>query len=159
VTEREALAALRGADPAEAARAAAALWAIWCHSNDPEIDALMREGVAAMESRRFAEAEATFTRMIARAPDFAEGWNKRATVRYLADDFAGSIADCEATLARNPNHFGALSGQGLCHLARNEPRDAVALFRRALAIHPHLEAVRENLRTALARAVEGNGHA
>ena len=80
-------------------------------------------------------------------------------MRYLADDYAGSIADCEATIARNPNHFGALSGQGLCHLARNEPRQAAQLFRRALAVHPHLEPVRRNLALALSRTVEGNGHA
>jgi tetratricopeptide (TPR) repeat protein len=158
VTEREALEALRGDDPALAARAQAALWAMWCRSSDAEVNALMRDGTAAMESRRFEEAEAAFTRIIRRAPEFAEGWNKRATVRYLAGDLAGSIADCEATLARNPNHFGALSGQGLCHLARGEAREAAALFRRALAVHPHLGSLRENLRVALARVVEGNGH-
>ncbi len=158
MTEREALAALRGDDPALAARAEAALWAMWTRSADAEVNALMRDGVAAMQARRFEDAERLFTRIIARVPDFAEGWNKRATVRYLAEDFAGSIADCEATLARNPDHFGALSGQGLCHLARGEARQAAALFRRALGVHPHLEAVRENLRLALADAVQGNGH-
>jgi tetratricopeptide (TPR) repeat protein len=158
MTEREALAALQGDDPAVAARAEAALWAMWCRSSDAGVNALMREGIAAVEGRRLDDAEGIFTRMIERAPDFAEGWNKRATVRYLARDYAGSIADCEATLARNPRHFGALSGQGLCHLARGEPRQAAALFRRALAVHPHLDAVRSNLRAALARAVEGNGH-
>lgn len=158
MTEREALAALRGDDPALAARAEAALWAMWTRSADAEVNALMRDGVAAMQARRFEDAERLFTQIIARVPDFAEGWNKRATVRYLAEDFAGSIADCEATLARNPDHFGALSGQGLCHLARGEARQAAALFRRALGVHPHLEAVRENLRLALADAVQGNGH-
>ncbi len=158
MTEREALAALRGDDPALAARAETALWAMWTRSADAEVNALMRDGVAAMQARRFEDAERLFTQIIARVPDFAEGWNKRATVRYLAEDFAGSIADCEATLVRNPDHFGALSGQGLCHLARGEARQAAALFRRALGVHPHLEAVRENLRLALADAVQGNGH-
>jgi tetratricopeptide (TPR) repeat protein len=158
VTEREALAALRGNDPALAARAETALWVMWMRSTDPEVNGLMRDGIAAMEARRFEDAEQLFTRIIERAPDFAEGWNKRATVRYLAEDFRGAIADCEATLARNPDHFGALSGQGLCHLACGEAREAAALFRRALAVHPHLEAVRENLRLALANAVQGNGH-
>lgn len=158
MTEREALAALRGDDPALAARAEAALWAIWTRSTDDTINALMRQGVAAMEARRLEDAERLFTGIIERDPHFAEGWNKRATVRYLADDYDGSIADCEETLARNPNHFGALSGQGLCHLARGEAREAAALFRRALAVHPHLGAVRENLRLAVAHAVQGNGH-
>ncbi len=158
MTEREALAALRGDDAARAARAEAELWAMWTRSGDATVNELMRDGVAAMEARRFEDAERLFTRIIEREPDFAEGWNKRATVRYLADDFAGSIADCEATLARNPNHFGALSGQGLCHMARGEAREAAQLFRRSLTVHPHLEAVRENLRMALAHAVQGNGH-
>jgi Flp pilus assembly protein TadD len=158
VTERDALVALRGDDPVLAARAEAALWAMWTRSTDDEVNLLMRDGVAAMAARRFADAEQHFTRIIERVPGFAEGWNKRATVRYLAEDFPGAIADCQATLARNPDHFGALSGQGLCHLARGEAREAAALFRRALAVHPHLEAVRENLRVALANAVQGNGH-
>jgi tetratricopeptide (TPR) repeat protein len=158
VTEGEALAALQGNDPTAAARAEAALWAMWTRSADPDIDRLMREGIVAMEANRLDDAARRFTEIIERAPDFAEGWNKRATVRYVAEDFAGAIADCEATLARNPNHFGALSGQGLCHMARGESREAAALFRRALAVHPHLQSARANLRVALSDAVQGNGH-
>jgi tetratricopeptide (TPR) repeat protein len=156
VTEREALAVLRGDDPARAARAAAALWQMWHQSGQPRLDALLLEGIEAMQGRRFAEADAVFTRLIDTAPDFAEGWNKRATVRYLTKDYAGSIADCRETLARNPNHFGALSGQGLCHMALGEHRGAADLFRRALAVHPHLENGRGNLRTALAEVVRWN---
>jgi len=158
VTEDEALAAIRGSDAALAARAEARLWEIWCHSGVPEVDALLRQGAEAMERREFQKAEALFTRIIERAPDFAEGWNKRATVRYLAEDYAGSISDCEETLARNRHHFGALSGQGLCHMALGRYREAATLFRRALAVHPHLTGARHNLATALFEAVKGNGH-
>jgi tetratricopeptide (TPR) repeat protein len=97
-----------------------------------------------------------FTRLIDKAPEFAEGWNKRATVRYMAKNYAGSIADCEETLTRNPNHFGALSGQGLCHMALGQYREAAALFRRTLAVHPHLDSGRANLRTALNEVVKWN---
>jgi tetratricopeptide (TPR) repeat protein len=110
-----------------------------------------------MGAGRHREAVATFTEVIRRKPDFAEGWNKRATVRYLARDFTGSIEDCRETLARKPHHFGALSGQGLCHLALGHPREAAAVFRRALEVHPHLAAVRRNLQAATAEAVKGNG--
>ena len=120
MNEQEALEVLRAADPVRAARAAAALWQMWHRSGRAELDALLREGIEAMEGQRLDEAERVFARLIETAPDFAEGWNKRATVRYLAKDYAGSIADCRETLARNPNHFGALSGQALCHLAREE---------------------------------------
>ena len=111
-----------------------------------------------MESRDLARAERCFARIIARAPRFAEGWNKRATVRYLAGNYEESIADCRETLTRKPHHFGALSGQGLCHLALGQYREAAGLFRRALAVHPHLTAARHNLTLALAEAVRGNGH-
>jgi len=158
MTEDQALSALREDDPARAARAEAALWAMWCRSGIPDVDALLGDGVAAMERQDLREAEACFARMIAQAPQFAEGWNKRATVRYLAEDYEGSIADCRETLARNPHHFGALSGQGLCHLALGQYREAAALFRRALAVHPHLTGARHNLALALSEAVKGNGH-
>ncbi len=156
MTEREALAVLRGDDPARAARAAAALWQLWHQSGQPPLDALLLQGIEAMQQGRLEEADGRFTRLIEAAPDFAEGWNKRATVRYMAKDYAGSIADCRETLARNPNHFGALSGQGLCHLALGEYREAAELFRRTLAVHPHLESGRTNLRAALNELVKWN---
>jgi tetratricopeptide (TPR) repeat protein len=159
MTEQEALAALRGADSALAARAEAALWAMWRRAGIPEVDALFNEGVAAMGRQDLDAAETLFGRVIDRAPDFAEGWNKRATVRYLRGDYAGAIADCEETIGRKPHHFGALSGQGLCHVARGEFREAADLFRRALAVHPHLGAARQNLAAVLGEVVKGNGHA
>jgi tetratricopeptide (TPR) repeat protein len=158
MTESEALRAIRGDDPALAAKAEATLWQIWCRSGIPEVDRLLGQGVEAMERQELEEARVLFTRIIERAPDFAEGWNKRATVRYLAEDYAGAVADCEETLARNPNHFGALSGQGLCHMALGQYREAAALFRRALAVHPHLTSAGHNLASALSEAVKGNGH-
>jgi tetratricopeptide (TPR) repeat protein len=156
MTEAEALAALRGDDPAEAGRAAAGLWQMWHQSGDPELDALLREGIDAMERQELQASDEIFSRLIRAAPGFAEGWNKRATVRYLARDYVGSIADCRETLTRNPNHFGALSGQGLCHLALGEYEEAAGLFRRALAVHPHLGGARANLRTAVSELVKWN---
>jgi Tfp pilus assembly protein PilF len=156
LTEPEALLALRGDDPARAAEAEAALWAMWCHSDDATVRADMAAGIAAMERGDLHAARERFDAIVARAPAFAEGWNKRATVRYLARDFRGAIADCEEVLARKPHHFGALSGQGLCHLAIAEAAAAAQLFRRALAVHPHLAAVRENLRLAVNEVVRWN---
>jgi tetratricopeptide (TPR) repeat protein len=158
MTEAEALLALRGDDPALASRAEATLWEIWCRSGIPEVDRLLREGIEAMERRELPEAVALFSRIIERVPDFAEGWNKRATARYVAEDYAGAVADCEETLARNRHHFGALSGQGLCHMALGQFREAAALFRRALTVHPHLTSANHNLAAALSEAVKGNGH-
>jgi tetratricopeptide (TPR) repeat protein len=156
MTEREALTALRGDDVVQAARAAETLWKMWHSSGDPRLDGLLREGIEAMQREDLPTADATFTRLIGEAPAFAEGWNKRATVRYMADDYESSIADCRETLARNPNHFGALSGQGLCHLMLGQFREAAELFRRTLAVHPHLGSARDNLRTALSEVVKLN---
>jgi tetratricopeptide (TPR) repeat protein len=156
VTESEALAVLRGGDPAQAARAANLLWQLWHRSGDPVLDSILRQGIEAMERQDIERAIGIFTQLITKAPEFAEGWNKRATARFLTKDYAGSIADCRETLARNPNHFGALSGQGLCHMARSEHREAAELFRRALVVHPHLENARTNLRAALNEVVKWN---
>lgn len=156
MTEREALAALRGDDPAAAARAANTLWQMWHRAGDARLDRLLREGIEAMEGQDLVTADATFTRLIEEAPAFAEGWNKRATVRYMAGDYAASIVDCQETLARNPHHFGALSGQGLCHLMLGQFGEAAELFRRTLAVHPHLGSARSNLRAALSEIVKRN---
>jgi tetratricopeptide (TPR) repeat protein len=156
MTEQEALAALRGDDPVRATQAEAALWGMWCRSGRADLDARLAEAIAAMEQRDFAGAERLLTALVEAAPAWAEAWNKRATVRYLAADYAGAIADCRETLARTPHHFGALAGQGLCHLALEQYGPAALMFRRALEVHPHLEAVRQNLRAALSEVVRYN---
>jgi Flp pilus assembly protein TadD len=156
MTESEALEALRGDDPTRAGQAEAALWAMWCRSGQRELDRQLTEAVAAMERRDFGGAERLLTALVEAAPEWAEAWNKRATVRYLAADYDGSIADCRETLGRKPHHFGALAGQGLCHMALSQFGPAAAMFRRALAVHPHLEAVRQNLRSALSEVVRYN---
>jgi tetratricopeptide (TPR) repeat protein len=158
MTEQEALETLKGTDRLLAATAEAILWSTWCRSGNSETDAIFRAGVEAMQERKLAEAELLFSRVIQRAPEFAEGWNKRATVRYVMKHFGDSIADCQETLARNPNHFGAASGQGLCHMSVGQFREAAICFRRALEIHPHLDAVRQNLALAESQSSEGYLH-
>ena len=156
-TEKEALDALKGEDAELAATAEAILWRGWCRSGEAEVDRIFRAGVVAMQAQKLAEAETFFSRVIELEPEFAEGWNKRATIRYLRQDFAGSIADCQRTLELNPNHFGAASGQGLCHLSLSEYREAAICFRRALDIHPHLLVVRHNLALAESEIQSGGG--
>jgi tetratricopeptide (TPR) repeat protein len=157
VTEQEALRALHGEDAEQVATAEAALWEMWCRSGRADLDNELRLGIAQTERQDFAAAVATFSRIIEAMPGFAEGWNKRATVRYLMRDYTGAIADCVETLARNPVHFGALSGQGLCHMALGQPAAASRCFRRALEVHPQLTNARQNLATAIAHVARGNG--
>jgi tetratricopeptide (TPR) repeat protein len=145
MTEPQALAVLRAADPVRAAHAAALLWQMWHRSGRPELDALLREGIEAMEAQRLAEAETIFSRLIATAPQFAEGWNKRATVLWLLDDYEGSMADIDKTLALEPRHFGALWGLGAIQAAQQHDEEAIATFERALAVNPHMEGVTEQI--------------
>ncbi len=134
-------------DPDRAVRAAAAeaLWSLWMRSGDADTDAHLGEGTRRMEAGDHAGAIACFSRVIARAPDFAEGYNKRATARYLRGAYAQSIHDCQETLRRNPVHFGALSGAGLCFMALGWSSRARRYFQAALAVHPDLPGVRQNL--------------
>jgi tetratricopeptide (TPR) repeat protein len=133
--------ALRDEDVQVRAAVQNTMWAIWLRSGDDEIDALMVEGVHHMEAEQYGEAIEIFSQMIARAPKFAEAYNKRATVYYLMLEFEKSIADIHRTLELNPVHFGALSGMGLCYLGLDEPRKALEWFERAVAVNPNLDAI------------------
>lgn len=124
------------------------LWQIWCRSGEAAVDALLQEGIEALDRKAWAEAVAKFTRVIERVPEFAEGYNKRATSYYLMGEYTQAIDDCEATVARNPYHFGALSGEGLCYLALRKLDKAQEFFRRALAVNPNMPGVAQNLAAA-----------
>ncbi len=158
MTEKEALATLKGEDRTLAATAEAKLWSLWCRSGISKAEMLFRAGVEAMQRHELTEAESLFTRVIELVPDFAEGWNKRATVRYMAQNFAESIADCRETVQRNPNHFAAFAGQGLCHMSLGQYDEAAVCFRKALDIHPHMKAVRHNLSLAISHGSGGSGY-
>jgi tetratricopeptide (TPR) repeat protein len=132
---------LRDPDPVVRALAEHALWQVWSRSGDPEVDALFQEGVAQMGQRDGPAAIATFSRIIEKRPEFAEGWNKRATVYFLMGEYQKSLADCDEVVKRNPSHFGALSGYGQIYLQLNEPERALSYFERALTVNPNLEQV------------------
>jgi tetratricopeptide (TPR) repeat protein len=134
-------------DPEVRVREAAgdALWAIWHRSGSVEIDAVLERGIQLMGEHRYAEAVAAFDEVIVRAPAFAEGWNKRATVRYLMGDFDRSLADCAEVIKRNPIHFGALSGFGLNYLRKDDLNRAAEYFQRALDVNPNLIQVESTL--------------
>ncbi|HEX2200056.1 MAG TPA: tetratricopeptide repeat protein [Burkholderiales bacterium] len=118
-----------------------ALWLLWSRSGDADIDRIMARGVEEMQAGRHAAAIATFSGVISHRPGFAEAWNKRATVYYLAGDYRRSLADCDEVLKRNPRHFGALSGAGMVHVALEEYEEAQRAFRRALEVNPNMVGV------------------
>src|SRR3989454_1773011 len=128
--------ALRDADPLVRTFAESALWRVWSRSGDAEVDRLLALGVEQMQARDGEAAVETFTRVIARRPEFAEGWNKRATVYYLLGEYARSLADCDEVMKRNPYHFGALSGYGMIYLQLGEPEKALLYMDRRAGGQP-----------------------
>ncbi|MEC8564481.1 MAG: tetratricopeptide repeat protein [Pseudomonadota bacterium] len=146
--------ALREAeDVTKARRVEAGIWRIWSqYGDDPIIDRMMRHGARLMAAEQMRQAAEVFDQVVTRAPAFAEGWNRRATLRFLTGDFDGSVADIRQVLNLEPRHFGALSGLGLIYMALERPQGALKAFERALQINPHMTSARRhaaNLRAQL----------
>jgi len=137
---------LRDAKPLVRDYSERALWAIWSHSGDAGVDELLGRGVEEMQAGEHAAAIATFSKVIGLKPDFAEGWNKRATVYYLAGEYEKSIADCAEVLKRNPGHFGALAGLGQVYVQLERYEEALGWFRKALQVNPNMRGVQFNVR-------------
>lgn len=146
------LARLRDESPFVRGFAEQGLWLLWSRSGESEIDRLMVAGIEDMQAGRHAEAIAAFGAVIRRRPDFAEGWNRRATAYYLAGDLERSLADCEEAMKRNPFHFGALAGYGQIWFEMGEYEKALASWRKALEVNPNLLGVEFKLR-ALERRI------
>jgi tetratricopeptide (TPR) repeat protein len=132
---------LRDESPFVRAYAERGLWLLWARSGDAATDELMARGTEEMQSGQHAKAVETFTSVIKAKPDFAEAWNRRATVHYLAGDFERSIADCGEVLKRNPRHFGALSGMGQIFFQLQDYDQALVWYRRALEVNPNMTGV------------------
>jgi tetratricopeptide (TPR) repeat protein len=132
-------------DPVEGEAITGSIWRIWYETDNAKAKALLVEGVDAMESDRYDAALADFDRLVETAPDFAEGWNRRATLLYLMGEVDGSVRDIERTLELEPRHFGALSGLGLIYLQIGNEEAALKAFKRAFEINPHLEGVKANI--------------
>jgi tetratricopeptide (TPR) repeat protein len=133
--------ALRDPEPAVRTLAEQSLWQVWSRSGDADVDALFQRGLDQMNGRDFGEAIETFSQIIQKKPDFAEGWNKRATLYYLVGEYEKSLADCQEVIRRNPVHFGVLSGFGLNYLRLRKPEQALDYFERALAVNPNLDQI------------------
>ena len=121
------------------------IWKIWLEHPQPRINEMMRWGVEALNTQDYPTALKLFDSLVEAAPEFAEGWNKRATVRFLVGNYEGSIEDIRKTLALEPRHFGALSGLGMIHTNQERWFAAMAAFEQALRIHPHLIGVRHTI--------------
>jgi len=133
------------ADAQEAELIEGLIWTLWFQSGDPDTDRLLASGNDAMGAGRYDEALARFSRVIERDPTFAEGWNRRATLHYLMGNFDASVRDIQETLAREPRHFGALSGLGLINTALERWDSAVKAYEEALRVNPFLSGAGSNI--------------
>jgi tetratricopeptide (TPR) repeat protein len=119
------------------------IWAIWLASGSDTANLLMGRAKTAVDHKDYDLAIKLLNATIDIKPDFAEAWNRRATVYYTKKDFSRALADIHEVLAREPRHFGALSGLGIILQELGDDKHALEVFRRALAIHPHLERIPE----------------
>jgi tetratricopeptide (TPR) repeat protein len=115
----------------------------WSQSGSPSADYLLRRGRAAMEAGELETAYDHLTALTDHAPDFAEGWNARATLLFQMGAYGPSIADIQRVLALEPRHFAALTGLGIMLEEMGELEQALAAFREAHAIHPHRPDIEE----------------
>jgi tetratricopeptide (TPR) repeat protein len=130
-----------------------AIRSVWVRAGDEgqrrEINAIIALNTAA----HYEEAYERASRLLDRAPWFAEAWNQRAIAGYCIERYEHSIQDCHQALELNPYHFGAAAGMGQCYLKLGGQSLALEAFRRALRLNPNLEGVRANV-TYLERLLE-----
>ena len=117
------------------------IWAIWLTSTSDTANLLMGRVKTAVEAKDFGLAIKLLDAIIDIKPDYVEAWSRRATIFYTQKDLGRALADIQAVLAREPRHFGALSGLGIILQDIGDDKRALEVYRRALAIHPHLERV------------------
>ena len=141
-------------DEASAKHVEARIWALWLQTPSDTTALLMMRAKAAMDAQQMDVALKLLDAVIKLRPDYVEGWNRRATLYYLQNDYAHSLEDIEQVLVREPRHFGALAGLGLIMQDLGDEKRALDAFRKALAINPHLEKVPELVKT-LTEKVEG----
>lgn len=147
--------ALKAAPDEESARhVEARILALWSQTSSDTISLLMQRVKAATDAKQNDVALKLLDAVLKLRPDYIEGWSRRATLHYMRDDYQRSLEDIEQVLIREPRHFGALAGLGVIMQELGDDKRALDAFRKALAVNPHLERVRELVKT-LAEKVEG----
>jgi tetratricopeptide (TPR) repeat protein len=141
-------------DETSAKHVEARIWAIWMQTPSDTAALLMMRAKAAMDAQQTEVALKLLDAIIKLRPDWTEAWNRRATLYYLQNDYARSLADIQQVLVREPRHFGALAGLGMIMQDLGDEKHALEAFRKALAINPHLEKV-PDLVKSLSEKVEG----
>ena len=134
---------LQDEDPVVNQLAEHAMWSIWFRGGTPEANHQLARGAQALGRRDTLHAISHFDRAIQLSPNFSEAYNQRAIARFLLDDHESSLADCKRAIELMPYHFGAWAGTGHNHAHLRRWRCAAESYERALAINPHMNAIRE----------------
>ena len=123
----------------------AEIWDIWYDSGNGEVDAMMAKAASTARAGNLQAAEVLYSGVIEKMPGFSEGWNRRATIRYYRNDYAGSLADIEETLRLEPRHFGAIWGLGMILGAQGDYERAILAFEQLLEIKPNANDARPRI--------------
>lgn len=130
---------------AAAQRIAGQIWAEWMKSGSATVDLLMQWSNDATKTEKWGVALDFLDQVVTLQPDYAEGWNRRATVHFLMRNYASSMADIERTLRLEPRHFGALSGLGAIMKTTGRKELALDAYERALAVYPMMRSAQKEV--------------
>ena len=119
------------------------IWNIWStHPTQEKLTQLLSKGSSLMSTGELETAYKIFSTIIESTPDWAEGWNKRATVLYLMGRYQESLKDIDEVLKRESRHFGALSGQGLVHIKLKNYEKAIESYEAVQKIYPSISSAK-----------------
>jgi tetratricopeptide (TPR) repeat protein len=132
------------------------IWSLWSEAKSETANLLMSRAKKAADDKDYDLAIRMLSSIIEIKPDFTEAWNRRATIYFLKKDYTNSMADIGKVLAREPRHFGALSGLGLIMQETGDDKHALEAYRKALEVYPRLKGMDDRIKS-LKEKVEGRG--
>ncbi|HUZ66647.1 MAG TPA: hypothetical protein VMU56_03185 [Beijerinckiaceae bacterium] len=130
-------------DDNEAEGVAGAIERVWLDSGSDTADLLMSRAIAAMRLKKYSLSQTLLGKIVEIDPKWSEAWNQRATVRFLAKDFPGAMADLDHVLALEPRQFEALAEVGFILRSYDKKKDALLVFRKVLQLYPRLEIIKK----------------
>lgn len=130
------------------------IWKAWMTSDSPSAELILGQASKAIAAKEYVPAIDMLTTLVELYPDYAEAWNKRATIFFIIGRDKESLDDIEKVLALEPRHFGALSGRGMIYEREGQLKEALAAFKEALAVNPHMPAIIEAV-----KRIEGDARA
>ncbi|MDX8499644.1 hypothetical protein RFM99_14580 [Mesorhizobium sp. VK4C] len=139
-----------------AERIAGRIWNEWSQSGSASIDLMMQWAQKATEDQKFDVALDFLDQVVTLQPDYAEGWNRRATVHFLMKNYGKSMADIDHTLQLEPRHFGALSGLAQIMAETGHKQSALEAWQKVLTIYPMMRSAQDQVST-LSEELAGEG--